>query len=303
MIVSGNAILPIFAALSIGYVGGRRLTPRTRSRLGKLISPLVWLLLFSIGVEFGGVLRSASRAAQAIETAILFASLTTLIPWILILLFRGRPSAEANSPRVNIHGFAALAKPLKECAISLLMVGGGVLLSIAHSGGIPLLSTSTLLYALIWLVGVDIVDVRLSWSWLSVRTLLIPALVVVGSLMGGIVASRLADQPIETALALSSGFGWFTLSGVLVGKHLGDAYGTIALLTDLFRELIAIVLLYSMGMRYSRACIGASGATALDSTLPIIKQTCNAAEVPTALVSGFILTLLAPFLISFFLAK
>jgi uncharacterized membrane protein YbjE (DUF340 family) len=76
-------------------------------------------------------------------------------------------------------------------------------------------------------------------------------------------------------LALSSGFGWVTLSSILVSSKLGSNYGAIAMLTDLFRELMAISMLYLLGARFSREAIGICGATALDATLPLIRQKCG----------------------------
>jgi len=48
--------------------------------------------------------------------------------------------------------------------------------------------------------------------------------------------------------------------------------------------------------------LAAAGATAMDSSLPIIKQACSPSVIPMAMVSGFLLTLLAPFMMSLFLA-
>ncbi|WP_298776393.1 LysO family transporter [uncultured Shewanella sp.] len=87
-----------------------------------------------------------------------------------------------------------------------------------------------------------------------------------------------------------------------MSAELGSVYGAIALMTDLFRELLAIILLYLLGQQFSRECIAAGGATTLDSTLPIVKQTCSSEQLSTALVSGLILTLLAPILMTLFLS-
>lgn len=121
-------------------------------------------------------------------------------------------------------------------------------------------------------------------------------------MVGGTIAAWLTGETMQVSLALSSGFGWFTLSSVLVGDALGQTYGTMALMTDLLRELLAIVVLYALGRHLPQMGIGSAGATAMDSTLPIIKQACSPDVVPVAVVSGFLLTLLAPVLIAAFLA-
>lgn len=313
----GGTIVPILLCLAVGYAAGHFLPTAPRKQLGRLLGPLVWLLLLTVGREFGSVLRQASQLGHAAFVALWMASLTTLVPWALIVtVHRRRSRASSQTLSSSSAGgsdsassapgslMQTLLSPLKECAIALSMVAVGVLLSLVSggadgSGYWP--STTALLYLLVALVGIDLVGVKIDSAWLSMRTLTIPLLVVIGSWVGGILVSMIAQQPIRTALALSSGFGWFTLSAVLIGQHLGHEYGTIALLTDLFRELLAIVLLYGLGARHSLACIGAGGATSLDSTLPIIKRTCNAIDVPVALVSGLTLSLLAPFLMTLFL--
>jgi hypothetical protein len=112
----------------------------------------------------------------------------------------------------------------------------------------------------------------------------------------------LADVPLKAGLALSSGYGWFSLSSVMVAEALGKAYGTMALSIDLLRELLAFVILYALGRWWPLVGLAAAGATAMDSSLPIIKQACSPSVIPMAMVSGFLLTLLAPFMMSLFLA-
>jgi uncharacterized membrane protein YbjE (DUF340 family) len=309
-----SALFPIFAALLLGAVGAKGLPRTLRTCLIRLITPLVWLLLLAVGFEFGNVLDSVNSVAHTVGRALVFASLTTAIPWAMISMSRMASGTESGSdastaralggPRAS-YDLGLMIPPLRECAIALLMVAVGVgahwLFGEDWLHHLRVAPATVLLYSLLFLVGLDLSDVSLNRSWFSRRTLSVPLLVVIGSLLGGVVASYLEGETVRTALALSSGFGWFSLSGVVVGRHLGDAYGAVALMIDLFRELMAVMLLYSLGGRCSRACIGASGATALDSTLPIIKLRCQPADVPTALMSGLVLTLAAPFFMTFFL--
>ncbi|MFC5475229.1 lysine exporter LysO family protein [Paraherbaspirillum soli] len=304
-----HSIFPILIALVIGYGAGRLLPQEISTLIGKLINPFVWLLLFAIGYDFGNILGEPSAAWKTFYIAISFAFLTTIIPWYMIFFFvKSKEHTDGNTGKRN-EALKYIWSSLIACSIALTMVLCGIFVSklelaIGMSmsmGWLP--STDILLYTLIFIVGVDCVGVKLDPTWISAKILAIPVLVIIGSLAGGCIAYFITGENIRTSLALSSGFGWFTLSGVLVSSKLGESYGAIALLIDLFRELIAILLLYTTGAHFSQACIGASGATALDSTLPIIKQTCSPSSIPIALTSGLILTLFAPFLISFFLSK
>ena len=302
-----GSILPILIALACGWLLAMFISESIRARLCSLITPFVWLLLFSIGYEFGNVLSTLRDAGTSVGIAVVFAVLTTGVPWLILAQSAGQESSLPGEGGSRKADLSSVAKPLKECFIALVALTIGVAtFHFDWPGGrmhAVWPSTSHFLYGLVMLVGVDLYGVKPDPSWYSLRTLKIPGVVVVGSLIGGTLASFLVGEPLALSLALSSGFGWFTLSGVLVGQQAGQAYGVVALLIDLFREFIAIALMYSLGSRKARQCIAAGGATSLDSTLPIIKQTCSASYVPLALVSGFVLTVLAPFMMSFFLLK
>ncbi|CAM4097119.1 DUF340 domain-containing protein [Kerstersia similis] len=298
--------MPIVGALAGGWAAGHVLPRVLRAWLIRMIGPLVWLLLFLIGMEFGAVLSSAQALGSAFYKASLLALFTTLLPCVLIwlLLRRNKGKAPAAAPRQADN--ATFWKPVKECSIALAMVALGGLafawlpadLAQAH----PLPSSWTLLLILIVLVGIDLGQVDLKGRLWSFKAFAIPLLVVLGSLLGACAAAWATGEKLQVALALSSGFGWFSLSSVMIGDALGQDYGTIALMTDLLRELLAIVILYMAGMRYPLPAVGSAGATALDTTLPIVKQTCAPDVVPLALISGFILTVLAPLMIMAFLA-
>src|SRR5690606_20705857 len=81
-------------------------------------------------------------------------------------------------------------------------------------------------------------------SGLALRVLKIPLMVMLASMLGGVLLSWMTGERLPVALTLSTGFGWFSLSGALAGQHLGDAYGSVALLTDLMRELIGLTVVF-----------------------------------------------------------
>ena len=114
--------------------------------------------------------------------------------------------------------------------------------------------------------------------------------------------SWVTGEQLAVALALSTGFGWFSLSGALAGQYLGDAYGSVALLNDLMRELIGLTVVFLLGGKYANSSIGVCAATAMDTTLPFVRKACNYEYVPTAIISGLILTVAAPFFMLFFLS-
>ena len=374
-----NALWPILLALVAGVVFGR-LAPQTLCRrLIGMIAPLIWLMLFLIGHEFGEVLFSSGSVGRILGISALFALATTLVPGLLVLASRRwltrwrqrlsvlnpartpkvraggegaqggaevesalpdrlpegvalqaakaapeagvRPGAEGGSgadlgsmgdagrhrERLSLTQQLSLAwPPLREALIALGMVALGALLFLAQQrlglASLVLPSSNTFLLLMIGIIGADLAQIRLSRQWVSPAMLALPGLVVVGSMLGGALVAWLADVPLKAGLALSSGYGWFSLSSVMVAEALGKAYGTMALSIDLLRELLAFVVLYALGRWWPLVGLAAAGATAMDSSLPIIKQVCSPSVIPMAMVSGFLLTLLAPFMMSLFLA-
>ena len=374
-----NALWPILLALAAGVVFGRLAPQAFCRRLIGMIGPLIWLMLFLIGHEFGEVLFSSGSVGRILGISALFALATTLVPGVLVLASRrwlarwrqrlsvlnparvpkerageegtqggavaehaqpGGLPAEAvlqsadGSPGVRaphgdegdagagIGGTGAASRqrerlslaqqlslawpPLREALIALGMVALGALLFLAQQRlgleSLALPSSNAFLLLMIGIIGADLAQIRLSGQWVSPAMLALPGLVVVGSMLGGALVAWLVDVPLKAGLALSSGYGWFSLSSVMVAEALGKAYGTMALSIDLLRELLAFVILYAVGRWWPVVGLAAAGATAMDSSLPIIKQVCSPSVIPMAMVSGFLLTLLAPFMMSLFLA-
>ena len=60
------------------------------------------------------------------------------------------------------------------------------------------------------------------------------------------------------------------MSGILFTQLHSAELGGIALLTDLFREIVAIFLMYTMGWRFPRPAISSAGATSMDVTLAMV---------------------------------
>ncbi|TFG62626.1 MAG: lysine exporter LysO family protein [Spirochaetales bacterium] len=173
--------------------------------------------------------------------------------------------------------------------------------------------TSYVLYVLLFLVGVDMVKsgVNLKQSLLQPETIFLPLGTVIGSLAGGLLLKvvlvlagggrYLPNLHLNEVLALSAGFGWYSLSGVII-TNLGDpVLGSVGFMSNLFRESIALLTIPLIARtRYPRIGIGVAGATSMDVTLPLIERSCGPSAVPQAITSGAVLSLLVPLLVPVF---
>ncbi|MFE8070032.1 lysine exporter LysO family protein [Marinobacteraceae bacterium S3BR75-40.1] len=125
--------------------------------------------------------------------------------------------------------------------------------------------------------------------------------VVMTSMLAGFLLIPWLELSWGGVMALVSGFGWYSLSAVVIGDALGPLWGSAAFLNDMTREIIGLATIPLLMRLKPALAIGYGGATAMDFTLPVIQRSGGVAMVPLAMASGFILSLLGPVLMAFFL--
>lgn len=153
------------------------------------------------------------------------------------------------------------------------------------------------------------IGLQLRNAGLSLRKLLmnrqglgIALALTVSSLLAGALLVPVLALPWHDVLALVSGFGWYSLSGIVIGDSLGPAWGGVAFLNDVIREIIALAIIPLLISARPAMAIGYGGATAMDFTLPVIRSSGGLACVPVAIASGFLLSFLSPVLMGIFLS-
>jgi uncharacterized membrane protein YbjE (DUF340 family) len=184
----------------------------------------------------------------------------------------------------------------------------GVLLGFSHVipesalGGVAF-GSRWLLIALLFLVGMDVgcnKEVLRDLRKMGVRVLVLPLAITAGSLLGGVVISFLQDVSIYESLAVASGMGYYTLSSIILTQAVGSSLGTLAFLSNIFREILTVVTCPVLARINRLAPVASGGATSMDTTLPVIIQCTSKTVGILAVISGVIITLLVPFLVSFF---
>jgi uncharacterized membrane protein YbjE (DUF340 family) len=163
--------------------------------------------------------------------------------------------------------------------------------------------TGWTLNALLLFIGIQFVQsgTNLKKVLVSPSALAIPLATIVGTLTASLLLVPLFSISAGKALALAGGFGWYSLSGVLI-SNLGDpVLGSVAFLANMFRESLALLLIPFLGRSAIPAmAVSVGGATAMDVTLPLIEQSAGAWIVPISFMSGAILSLVVPFIVPFF---
>lgn len=295
-------IFQIFIAISLGYFLAPKLSQRIKQFVFKILPYFSYLLLMSVAFELTQALNHISDPAAILPPALLIAFTTSVGSFFICLITYKLIDRQSIQGKISLHLFI---NALKNIAKAFLALGLGILLGILVTQSNLQIAFNSwyLLLIFIFLIGIELAFTQFDRSWLSWKVLLVPAAAFVGSCLAAIVNYLILSNHfnLNEIMALAQGYGWYSMSGILFTELHSARLGGIALLTDLFREIFAILLMYCLGWRFPRSAISSAGATSMDVTLAMVKQSCGTHHVPHAMMSGLILSLLAPLLISLFL--
>ncbi len=191
----------------------------------------------------------------------------------------------------------------------LLAFSLGILLG--YSGWLPLIIDGSnpgkyALYVLMFLVGISIGADQRSLSLLreqGIRLFLLPLATIAGTFAGVLVVVQFVDSVgIREGMAVGAGFGYYSLSSILITQMHSETLGVIALLSNIIREIITLVMAPVMAIYFGKlAPISAAGATSMDTSLPIITTASGKEFAIIALFHGILLTMLVPILVTLIL--
>jgi len=317
------SLLLLLVFLSLGFILARFNLVRFTRGIEIAFSAALYLLLFSMGLRLGQsreVLSNLSLVgALAVSSAVFACAGTVLLHILLIPLYRrldtsglysagGPASGGTLQPVTGSRRLAILLYNLKKPLILLLLVVIGSFagyflppVAVLRDGTVA----TWILYFLLFIIGIQMAGSGSSLGKMIVQpaVLLVPAVTIVGTLAGSLGTLVFDGMTPGRSLALGSGFGWYSLSGVLIAD-LGDPMlGAAAFISNLLRETIAFLCVPLL--KFSGRCesgIGISGATSMDVTLPVIEDTWGARVIPLAVAHGVILSFLVPFLVPLFMS-
>jgi uncharacterized membrane protein YbjE (DUF340 family) len=162
------------------------------------------------------------------------------------------------------------------------------------------------LYFLMFVVGIGIggdKEALDSLRKINIKILLVPLTVVVGSLgAAALFAMFVKDISLRESMAVASGFGYYSLSSILINELHSDTLGTIALVANVIREVLTLLFAPILVILFGKlAPVASAGATAMDTTLPIIIKVSGNEYGLIAMFSGVVLTIFVPFLVTLIL--
>ncbi|NVD06913.1 lysine exporter LysO family protein [Vibrio sp. JPW-9-11-11] len=296
-----SGMLFIFAPLVVGYFIAVSNTA-TLERINTATSNLIYVILALMGLSLAA-LDNLGQNLQLIlkTTAVFFTCLSLSNLAVLPLVDKLLPiQTDASHTKLPLSSMAL------ESAKLILVVGSGLGIGLMLPFDLSWVDTASewILFLLLFFIGIQLRNsgLTLRQILLNKHGMLIAVVVIASSMVGGVISAAILQIDLYQGLAMASGFGWYSLAGILMGDAFGPVYGGASFMIELLRELIALVLIPMFIRTKPCTSIGYAGATAMDFTLPVIQTTGGVRCVPIAIVSGFILSLLVPVMMLFFVS-
>ena len=297
-----SGLLIILLPLIVGY-----LIPLHRESalrlINRFLSWIVYVILFFMGISLAFLDNLSANLLSILHYSVVTVVVTLLCNIAALFWLERTIPWKNNHQQEKLPSRIAMAlESLKLCGVVVL----GFLLGLT---GWSFLQHATeaseyTLIFLLFLIGIQLRNngMTLKQIVLNRRGMIVAIVVVASSMVAGVINAVILDLPLKTGLAMASGFGWYSLSGILLTESFGPVIGSAAFFNDLARELIAIMLIPGLVRRSRSTALGLCGATSMDFTLPVLQRSGGLELVPAAIVHGFILSLLVPVLMAFFSA-
>lgn len=164
------------------------------------------------------------------------------------------------------------------------------------------------LYAMIICVGIlsaqQVVELRKngqlggrpSLGWL-VLMILLPTMIMAGSLLFPYIAGMVWDGKGGLFSLCAAPMGWQTLGGPLVRDLQGERWGQIAFLTNMFRDVLALLIIPLISRKpWAWLALAPGGVSTMDILLPTVLASGGKPLMPQALWVGACCSVWAPIL-------
>lgn len=187
-------------------------------------------------------------------------------------------------------------------SLAIGIILGALFIDVSHAPWLRTLTTGALAL-LLFAVGFQLGqggDLKERVRQLPRSALMVPIFAGLGSLLGAVATSLFLNVSAGHASLAAICFGWYSMPSVLIAQTYDLTVATLVLLTNVFREVLAIVFIPWIARRIGPfPAVASGGATALDVTLPIISQSTDVETALVAIYSGSVMSGVVPVLVPF----
>lgn len=280
---------------------------------GKIITIAIMFLLITMGLRIGLDRQTLANLGQYGLQAFLFALMAIVFSLVVVYVLERMFSKNINIPPVGKIEVKTDSQP-HPYRMTAIIIGAffmGILLGFlvvprSVDDILPTL-TNYALYFTLFAVGIDLGLNKEMWKqFMSIGrfVFIAPLGVTIGSVLAGMLTGRLLGWTFWEGGAVGAGFGWYSLSGVMISELHSVALGTIAFLSNVMREIISILIIPFLAKRVGQfTLVAPGGATTMDTTLPIIAAVGPPGIAIIAFINGVVLSTLVPILVPLLLGQ
>ncbi len=269
------------------------------------------LMLASMGLKMGMDEKVVSSFFTIGVHSVLFGIMTIACSVLVVFLvirfvnIISKSDSKDNKNKVNNANNMSDTDEKGFDMMSLMLVGivfGGVAIGTLIDAKYMIFTENAIqfgLYLLLFFTGIDIGKKNIFDEVKSIKLffILMPLSIVIGSLLGSAILAVVLKYPLSEAAAVGSGFGWYSLSAVIISPY-SDTLAALAFMSNVIREILAIVTIPFIAkyIGYKEA-IAPAGAAAMDTLLPLVSRSTNARTAILSFTTGVILSALVPILV------
>ena len=309
----GKLILLIICLFIGVLVGWKHLLPKFfLSNSGKIITIALIFLLITMGLKIGFDREMISHLGEYGFEAFVFAIMTIFLSLVFVGALEKifvKKITLPKSGQIKVENDTD-PHPYRMTVIIVSSFFLGIILGYAVfpsciSDYLPTMTNAALYFTLL-AVGIDLGQNKEIWKQLigmGKFVFLVPFGVATGSILAGMLIGPVFGWKFLEGGAVGAGFGWYSLSGVIITELHSVNLGTIAFLSNVFREIITIIITPFLASRVGQLTLVApGGATTMDTTLPIITAAGPPGTAVIAFINGVVLSTLVPILVPLLLS-
>ena len=162
------------------------------------------------------------------------------------------------------------------------------------------------LWLLMFLVGISVglnKSVFQKVREYHLRVLIIPLSITAASVAAGFLCAPITGMPLAESVCITSGMGWYSLTGIMLTDLAGAGVGAVAFLGNLMREMLSFLVIPWIAKHMNHyTAIAPAGATSEDTTLSMLVRYTREEIVVLAVINGVLCSAAVPVLIRFFYA-
>ena len=133
---------------------------------------------------------------------------------------------------------------------------------------------------------------------IGAKVIFFPITAVAGSLLAGALYGLFSPLSIGEAVAVSAGFGWYTLAPSMITEAGYAVAGAISFLHNVIRETLGIIIIplaaQKIGYLESTAI---PGVAAMDVCMPIVERSCNEETIVYSFCTGALMCVAVPLVV------